>query len=83
MVKFLTLRYYNCVFHNHTLRRANHTQTDLTMLHTRYHFTTLSSNSIIGHPFEGINLLQVRKKCLYAYITTWNLEFSMRKPEIC
>ena len=58
MVKFL--RYYNCVFHNHTLRRANHTQTDLTMLPTRYHFTTLSS--IIGHPFGGINLLQVGYK---------------------
>ena len=55
MVKLL--RYYNCVFHNHTLRRANYIQTDLTMLHTRYHFTTLSS--IIGHSFRGINLLKV------------------------
>ena len=55
MVKFI--RYYNCVFNNHTLRRANHTQMDLTMLHTRQPFSTLSS--IIGHPFGGINLLQV------------------------
>ena len=42
------------------LRRANHTPTDLTMLHTRQHFTTLSS--IIGHPFGGINLLKVGYK---------------------
>ena len=68
MIKFL--RYYNCVFHNHTRRRANHTQTDLTMLHTRYHFTTLSS--IIGHPFEGINLLQVGYKLQKMFIRLYN-----------
>ena len=27
--------------------------------------------------------MQVRKKCLCAYITSWNLEFSMHEPVIC
>ena len=52
------------------MRRANHTQTDLTMLHTRLHFTTLSS--IIGHPYGGINLLQVGYKLEKMFIRLYN-----------
>ena len=68
MVKLL--RYYNCIFHNHSLRRVNYIQTDLTILHTRQHFTTLSS--IIGHPFGGINLLQVGYKLEKMFIRLYN-----------